>query len=149
MHATRDGHALDGFLVMDPENRGVPYRDMLSFIEYELTARIRERAPLDAAPTTRLPRQLKSFPLEPSLNLSPVESGHGHLLSLTAGDRPGLLYDIARVLDRYQVSVRSAKVDTLGQRAEDAFVLEGAALERPSERLALEQDLLAVMRVAV
>ncbi len=149
VHATRDGYALDGFLVMDPENRGVPYRDMLSFIEYELTARIRERAPLDAAPSARLPRQLKSFPLEPSLNLSPVESGHGHLLSLTAGDRPGLLYDIARVLDRYQVSVRSAKVDTLGQRAEDAFVLEGTALERPSERLALEQDLLAVMRVAV
>jgi len=76
-----------------------------------------------------------------------VESGHGHLLSLTAGDRPGLLYDLARVLDRYQVSVRSAKVNTLGQRAEDAFVLEGTALERPSDRLALEQDLLAVMRV--
>lgn len=148
VHATCDGHALDSFLVMDPENRGVAYRDMLSFIEYELAARIRERTTLDAAPSARLPRQLKSFPLEPSLSLSPMESGHSHLLSLTAGDRPGLLYDVARVLDRYRVNVRSAKVNTLGQRAEDAFVVEGAALERPAERLALEQDLLAVMRIA-
>lgn len=147
IHATRDGYALDSFLVMDPENRGVPYRDMLSFIEYELTARIRERPPLESPPSARLPRQLKSFPLEPSLTLSPVESGHGYLLSLTAGDRPGLLYEVARVLDRYQVNVRSAKINTLGQRAEDAFVLEGPALERPGERLALEQALLAVLRV--
>jgi [protein-PII] uridylyltransferase len=147
IHATRDGHALDGFLVMDPENRGAPYRDILSYIEYELTARIRDRGPLQPAPTARLPRQLKSFPLEPVISITPVESGHGHLLSLTAGDRPGLLYDVARVLDRHGVNVRSAKIDTLGSRAEDAFVLEGSALERTGERLALEQELLRVLRI--
>ena len=148
IHATLDGHALDSFLVMDPENRGTPYRDILNYIEYELTARIRDQAPLEPAPSGRLPRQLKSFPLEPAITLSPVESGHGHLLSLTAGDRPGLLYDVAQVLDRHKVNVRSAKVNTLGQRAEDAFVLEGAALERVGERLELERELLAVLRVA-
>lgn len=147
VYTTRDGYVLDSFLVMDPEHRGVPYRDMLSFIEYELTVGIRQRSPLEPAPSARLPRQLKSFPLEPSLTLSLVESGDGYLLSLTAGDRPGLLYDVARVLDRYRVSVRSAKINTLGQRAEDVFMLMGTALEQPSERLALEQDLLAVMRV--
>jgi [protein-PII] uridylyltransferase len=147
IHATRDGHALDSFLVMDPENRGTPYRDILNYIEYELTARIRDRVPLQPAPSARLPRQLKSFPLEPSLTLSPVESGHGHLLCLTAGDRPGLLYDVAQVLDRHGVNVRSAKVNTLGSRAEDAFVLEGAALERVGERLELEQELLRVLRI--
>ncbi len=148
IHATRDGYALDGFLVMDPANRSPPYRDLLSYIEYELTARIRDRAPLEPAPSVRLSRQLKSFPLEPAITLSPVESGHGHLLSLTAGDRPGLLYDVARVLDRHRINVRSAKVNTLGSRVEDAFVLEGAALERVDARLELERELLAVLRVA-
>lgn len=147
IHATRDGHALDGFLVMDPQNRGTHYRDILNYIEYELTARIRDRAALQPAPGSRLPRQLKSFPLEPALSLSPVESGHGHLLSLTAGDRPGLLYDVAQVLDRHKVNVRSAKINTLGSRAEDVFLLEGAALERTHERLALERELLAVLRI--
>ncbi len=147
IHATRDGYALDSFLIMDPENRGTPYRDILNYIEYELAARIRDQAALEPAPTGRLPRQLKSFPLEPGLTLSPVESGHGHLLSLTAGDRPGLLYDVAQVLDRHRVNVRSAKINTLGSRAEDAFVLEGSALERVGERLALEQELLAVLRM--
>ena len=147
IHATLDGHALDSFLVIDPENRGTPYRDILNYIEYELTARIRDRVPLEPLPNARLPRQLKSFPLEPGITLSPVESGHGYLLSLTAGDRPGLLYDVAQVLDRHKVNVRSAKVNTLGSRAEDAFVLEGTALERVNERLKLEQELLAVLRV--
>ena len=147
IHATRDGHALDGFLVMDPENRAPPYRDILSYIEYELTARIRDRAALKPVPSGRLPRQLKSFPLEPSIDLSAVESGQGYLLSLTAGDRPGLLYDVAQVLDRHKVNVRSAKVNTLGSRAEDVFLLEGPVLERSNERIALEQELLAVLKI--
>lgn len=147
IHATRDGYALDSFLVMDPENRGTPYRDILNYIEYELAARLRERLALAPAPSVRLSRQLKSFPLEPTVSLSPVEAGHGYLLCLIAGDRPGLLYDVARVLDRHHVSVRLAKVNTMGSRAEDAFVLEGAALERAGERLALEQELLTVLRI--
>ncbi|MGQ9684882.1 MAG: [protein-PII] uridylyltransferase [Thiobacillaceae bacterium] len=147
IHASRDGHALDSFLVMDPENRGTPYRDILSYIEYELTARIRDRAAFKPIPSGRLPRQLKSFPLEPSIDMSAVESGQGYLLALTAGDRPGLLADVAQVLDRHQVNVRSAKVNTLGSRAEDVFLLEGAVLERPNERIALEQELLGVLRI--
>ncbi len=147
IHATRDGHALDSFLAMDPEDRGVAYRDLLNYIEYELTARIRERAPLRPPPPARLSRQLRSFPLEPTLTLCPVETGQGYLLSFTAGDRPGLLYDVARVLDGHHVSVRLAKVNTLGGRAEDVFVLEGPTLEKVPEQLALEQAILAVLRV--
>lgn len=147
IHSTRDGYALDSLLAMDPENRTAPYRDILSYIEYELTARIRDRAPLADVPAGRLPRQLKTFPLEPELTLTPVESGRGQLLSITAGDRPGLLYEVARVLTRHGVSVLSAKINTLGSRAEDAFVVEGTALERTSERLSLEQELLAVLKV--
>lgn len=147
IHATRDGYALDSFLVVDPLNRHTAYRDILSFIEYELAACIRNRAPLRPIPSGFLPRQLKSFPLAPSIDLSAVESGQGYLLALTAGDRPGLLYDVAQVLDRHKVNVRLAKINTLGSRAEDVFLLEGAALDQPNERINLEQELLAVLRI--
>ncbi|MDW8323333.1 MAG: [protein-PII] uridylyltransferase [Burkholderiales bacterium] len=147
IHATRDGHALDSFLVMDPDQRGVPYRDLLSYVEHELALRISQNAPLQEVAHGRLPRQLRSFPLEPDLSLEPVESGNGYLLSFTAGDRPGLLYAVARVFERHRINVRLAKIDTEGGRAQDAFVLEGEALEHPAERLTLEQELLAVLRV--
>lgn len=146
VHTTRDGFALDSFVVMDEANRAIPYRDLLSYIEYELAAALKAKKPLAALSGLRLSRQLKYFPIEPELALSPSDSGNSHVLSFTAGDRPGLLYDVARVLSRYQVELSSAKVNTLGGRAEDVFVLKGEALTEPGVHLALEKDLLAALQ---
>ncbi len=146
IHTTRDGCALDSFLVMDEADRAVPYRDLLSYIEYELAAILKARRPLTELGGGRLPRQLKHFPIEPEVSLAASEGGRGHVLSLAAGDRPGLLYDVARVLARHEASVTSAKIHTLGARAEDVFVLSGEALAEPEVRLALEQDLLGMLR---
>ncbi|MEW5893030.1 MAG: [protein-PII] uridylyltransferase [Pseudomonadota bacterium] len=147
-HTTRDGFALDSFLVMDEANRAVAYRDVLSYIEYELRAALQAKRPLAGLGGLRLSRRLKYFPIEPELTLSPSDSGHSHVLSFTAGDRPGLLYDVARILSRYQVELSSARVNTLGGRAEDVFVLKGDALDEPAARLALEKDLLAALQPA-
>lgn len=147
IHSTRDGYALDSFLAMDEENPQVAYRDLLSYIEYELAQEIREQKPLAEGNAKRLPRQLKYFPIEPDVTLESVEDGRGHVLVLSAGDRPGLLYDVARVLHRHHANVLSAKINTLGQRAEDTFVLSSEALERASQRLALQRELVEVLSV--
>jgi [protein-PII] uridylyltransferase len=63
-----------------------------------------------------------------------------------AGDRPGLLYGIARVFNRYHVDLHTAKIVTLGERAEDVFVVSGEALAKPKTVLQLEQDLLAALQ---
>jgi [protein-PII] uridylyltransferase len=148
VHTTRDGFALDSFLVMDEANRAVAYRDVLNYIEYELAASLRSRQPLASLGGLRLSRRLKYFPIEPELTLSPSDSGPSHVLSFTAGDRPGLLYDVARVLSQHRVELSSAKVNTLGGRAEDVFVLKGEALTEPGARLALEKELLAALQPA-
>lgn len=145
-HVTRDGHALDSFLVMDEANR-VPYRDILNYIEYELKARLAAGLPLADVQTGRLPRQLRAFPLPPRVDLSRIEGREEWLLTLVAGDRPGLLYDVARCLHDQGVDVRSARVYTLGQRAEDSFVLAGEPLLDPAARLRLEQALYDCLRV--
>jgi [protein-PII] uridylyltransferase len=64
------------------------------------------------------------------------------VLSIVAADRPGLLYGIARTLARYHVSLQTARINTLGDRAEDVFLVSGAALGNPKTVLQLEQDLL-------
>lgn len=145
IHTTRNGKALDSFLVMDEQSRA-PYRDILSYIEYELTERIKQKSPLTDIGNGRLPRQLKAFPLQPEVMISAGVANEQWLLSITAGDRPGLLYDIARLLSRHGVTVCSARITTLGQRAEDVFVLSGERLLQTEHRLALERALIEALR---
>jgi [protein-PII] uridylyltransferase len=45
------------------------------------------------------------------------------VLELVAGDRPGLLSDIAQVFIRHGIDISSAKIVTVGERAEDVFYL--------------------------
>jgi [protein-PII] uridylyltransferase len=125
----------------------VPYRDFLNYIEHELAAELSNHGPLSAPPGGRLSRRLKAFPLEPEVSLTPSDNRNDYILTFTAGDRPGLLANIARVLHRHGANVVTARINTLGSRAEDVFVIEGENLERPSVRLELEQALLAVLRV--
>jgi [protein-PII] uridylyltransferase len=148
IHTTQDGFALDTFYAVDPEQRHVAYRDILSYIEHELEQELAHPKQADALPNGRLPRQLKAFPLVPSASLVRSEQGRSYLLSFTAGDRPGLLARVARLLLHHEVSVASARINTLGNRAEDVFVLQGEELAEPGKRLALEQDLLEILRLS-
>ncbi|TCJ17961.1 [protein-PII] uridylyltransferase [Parasulfuritortus cantonensis] len=141
IHTTRDGRALDTFLVMDEQSR-VAYRDILSYIEFELTETLKARAPLADIAPGRLPRQLKAFPIRPEAMLSAGVDPNAWLLTVKAGDRPGLLYDIARLLGRHRVVVRTARINTMGQRVEDVFVVTGDRLVQPEARLAIERDLI-------
>ncbi len=146
IHTTRDGYALDTFYAYDPEQRQVAYRDFLNYIEYELEEELARHQALAPTPSGRLARRLKAFPIEPVVSLSPGDNGRDYLLSFSAGDRPGLLASVARILHQHRVSVLTARINTLGNRAEDVFVLEGEDLERTSKRLALEQDLINTLK---
>jgi [protein-PII] uridylyltransferase len=152
IHTTHDGRALDTFYAVDHEHPQVPYRDFLNYIEHELAAELTRQDALGASPGGRLPRRLKAFPLEPEVSLAPSDNRRegalpDYVLTLTAGDRPGLLAQVALILHRHGASVLTARINTLGSRAEDVFVLEGEALERSSVRLELEQALSGVLRV--
>jgi [protein-PII] uridylyltransferase len=76
------------------------------------------------------------------VDLRPDEKGKLHLLTLTANDRTGLLYGIARVLALNNVNLHAAKVTTLGERVEDLFLIDGPALANSRDQLKLEGELL-------
>jgi [protein-PII] uridylyltransferase len=64
-----------------------------------------------------------------------------------AGDRPGLLARIAYTLAAANVNVASAKINTLGERAEDIFLLDGARLHDDAALLKLETELYEQVRL--
>jgi [protein-PII] uridylyltransferase len=147
VYTTRHGYALDSFQVHEADGRRADYRSVISLIEQELADWLRRRAPLPPPGKPRLPRQLRHFPITPEVNLQPDEKGTYWVLSVIAGDRPGLLYRIARVLTAYDVSLHIAKINTLGARAEDVFLVTGAALRDPKTVVRLEADLVEQLRI--
>jgi [protein-PII] uridylyltransferase len=146
IHTTRHGYALDTFQIQDPTNSSPRYRDIMSYIEYELGERLAQKTPLPALPNPRLSRQLRHFPISPEINIQPDERGTYRVLSVIAGDRPGLLSRIARVLTTYDVNLHTARVNTLGARAEDVFLISGAALHDAKRVVRLEADLIDQLR---
>jgi len=147
IHTTRAGYALDTFAVFDPTNPNASYRDTIQLVEFELTRILSEQAPIAVPIAGRISRQLKHFPLTPEVQIFPDDKGTHYILEVVAGDRPGLLARIAYTLARANVNVVSAKINTLGGRAEDVFLIDGARLHDEQALLRLETTLFEDLRL--
>ncbi|HVQ24296.1 MAG TPA: ACT domain-containing protein, partial [Planctomycetota bacterium] len=145
IHTTAIGYALDTFQVISPhveQNLDVNYRDLIQLVEHQLTAALASTGPLPEPSRGRLSRRVRSFPVTPRVLLRPDERAQRWLLSVSASDRSGLLYAIARVLARHQLNLQLAKVTTLGERVEDTFLIDGASLQKSREQIEVETELL-------
>jgi [protein-PII] uridylyltransferase len=90
---------------------------------------------------------VRHFPITPEVDIRADERGSQYLMSVTAADRPGLLFSIARVLGAHGITLHTAKIATLGERIEDVFLISGKELAHTATLVRLEQDLLAVLQV--
>jgi [protein-PII] uridylyltransferase len=140
IHTTQHGYALDSFLVMDAGNDETAYRDVMNYIEYELERKLARMEAPQSPKAGRVSRQQKHFPIAPEISIIQDEKKH-HQLSIIAGDRPGLLARIAHILARHNIEISSAKINTLGARAEDTFWIAGAVLDQPQAVAALCTEL--------
>jgi [protein-PII] uridylyltransferase len=148
VHTTLHGYALDSFVLLIPDEEAQTYRDIISFIEHNLTTCLKAQQPLAAPPPARLSRQVKHFPIAPEILIQPDECGTRYIMSITAVDRPGLLYSLARILSRHDIFIHSAKIATFGERIEDTFLISGNELSKTATLVHLEQELLAALQVS-
>ena len=145
IHTTLTGHALDTFQVVAP-TLSEHYRELVAMVENRLARTIDERGPLPPPSKGRLSRRVKSFPITPRVELRPDEKAQRWLLGVSASDRAGLLYSIARVLAHHEVSVQLAKVTTLGERVEDTFLISGNELQMNKRQIQIETELLEALQ---
>ena len=146
IHTTRNGYALDTFLIEAPEFAS-SYRDIINLIEHELANSLLSQNALPSPIKARLSRLSRAFPATPTVDLRPDERGQYYLLSVSGNDRNGLLYSIANVLAKYKVNLHTAKIMTLGERVEDVFLVDGPLLNSARSQIQLETDLLDALRV--
>ncbi|MCF8210337.1 MAG: [protein-PII] uridylyltransferase [Rhodoferax sp.] len=146
IHTTQDGYALDTFQVVTPaEDMEDHYRELTSMLENGLSHAIAEAGPLPTPRFGRVSRRVRSFPVAPRVTLQPDEKAQHWLLNISASDRVGLLYSVARVLAKHKINLQLAKIATLGERVEDTFLIDGAELQHNRKQIEIETELLQVL----
>jgi [protein-PII] uridylyltransferase len=145
IHTTRAGYALDTFQVVstrfEPGDAGA-YRDLIALVETQAVIALSSTGALPEPGRGRVSRRVRSFPVTPRVTLNPDDRAQRWLLTISASDRSGLLYGIARVLAHHHINLHLAKISTLGERVEDTFLVDGPALQNPRMQLQVESELL-------
>ena len=81
----------------------------------------------------RIPRQIKQFNIPVKVRHTEGSSKKRDMLEITALDTPWLLAKIARVFKQQEITLYSAKISTIGEKAEDIFKISASNGERLSE----------------
>ncbi|WP_343292077.1 [protein-PII] uridylyltransferase [Vandammella animalimorsus] len=145
IHTTRDGYALDSFQIelaqAQAEEPGSATAHA-QHVERALAQYLQRAAALPPPRARRASRRARHFPVNTRIRLEPDDKAENWLLSISAADRPGLLYGIAWTLAQLQLEILLAKISTLGERAEDSFLIRGQALRDPRLQQELERALM-------
>ena len=145
IHTTQNGYALDTFQVVVSDTLPGHYRELTHLVESGLLHALQDDSALPEPGRKRASRRVRHFPMAPRITLRPDEKAQRWLLGVSASDRAGLLYRIARVLARHQLSVQLAKISTLGERVEDTFLVQGSELQNNAAQIRIETELLQAL----
>ena len=90
----------------------------------------------------------KTFQVAPDVIIDNTLSNRDTVLEVSGLDRPGLLYDLTRVLSNLNLNINSAHIATFGEKAVDVFYvtdLTGAQVVNPSRQGAIRRRLLEAL----
>jgi [protein-PII] uridylyltransferase len=85
--------------------------------------------------TRRAPRQVRMFPTRTTVEFDEDVANGRTVMELVAGDRPGLLSTVGQVFIDLSIEIDTAKVMTIGERAEDVFYIVDKAGKPLTEEL--------------
>jgi [protein-PII] uridylyltransferase len=140
---TGDGFSLDLYHVLEDDGAPITDRDREVEIEQALWTSLQRPEDAAFAVSRRAPRQARMFNTPTQIALNVDERNRRSVLELVAGDRPGLLCDVGKVLMEQGIELHAAKIMTVGERAEDVFYvtdlenrpLDATAAQRLRERM--------------
>jgi [protein-PII] uridylyltransferase len=135
---TTAGKSFDLFQLMDRNAQVV--NDIDSERLKDRLCKVLAHAALPKPVVRRLPRRLRPFKSAPEIHFSAAQGGEKTLMDLACSDRPGLLSDISAAMVNCGIRIHDAKITTMGDRVEDAFILsdkQNAPLNRDTRALLL------------
>ncbi|GAA4878214.1 [protein-PII] uridylyltransferase [Ferrimonas pelagia] len=146
---TRDGFALDSFVILEHDGTPVQNPSRIASIRKSLLQALR-RNDSQVRPLRALPRRLRSFSVPTKVKFLSSHRKNSSMMELVTLDRAGILAQIGQVFEQCGVVIKAAKITTVGEKAEDFFLLatqEDQALDQAQQeslrtalKHALEQD---------
>ncbi|MBY8270989.1 bifunctional uridylyltransferase/uridylyl-removing protein GlnD [Vibrio fluvialis] len=139
---SKDGYVLDTFMVLDQNGQAIE-ESRHKALSKHLVHVLEDGRPTKIK-TRRLPRNLQHFKVKTQVDFLPTKSKKRTLMEFVALDTPGLLATVGATFAELHLDLHAAKITTIGERAEDLFILTGAHGARLSEEeeLALRERLI-------
>jgi [protein-PII] uridylyltransferase len=139
--------SLDTYLVLEEGGTPLADRERAREVERHLARVLGSDSAGLPVVTRRAPRQVRMFSTATQIGFSADPIGRFTIMELISGDRPGLLSEVGRVLLENDVDVVTARIATVGERAEDVFYVTDERGQPLSEaaRQALQARLVAVL----
>ena len=133
-----NGYSLDTYIFMEYDKGVHVDESRMSKIRRTLTRVL--TAPDDqAAPVTRrAPRQVRMFDTKTAIDFTRDQAKQRTVMELVTGDRPGLLSDVGRVFVEMGIDIDTAKILTIGERAEDVFYISNVSGEALNDKICAE-----------
>lgn len=129
--SSKDGYVLDTFMVLDQNGEAID-EDHHDFVIENLLNGLKAGWQ-DKLKLRRTPRNLQHFKVKTRVDFLPTKSNKRTLMEFVALDTPGLLATVGRTFTNLDIHLHGAKITTIGERAEDLFILTSSQGGKLSE----------------
>lgn len=120
---TQHNFALNLFDLLDANPKSVSYEGLFNYIEKELTSRFENNKENKPVKLSERSRQATHHSFDTKISIQQIEQSPVYQLDVITDDRHGLLSLISDQLSKEEISINHAKINTLGSRAEDTFLI--------------------------
>ncbi len=115
--------SLATFVVLEADGTQPAESRRIQQIRHRLEQAMHE-GPLESPTISRrVPRQIRMFPTKPLVSFANDERNQRTVMEIVTGDRPGMLCEIGKILRDREIRIQTAKIVTVGERAEDVFYI--------------------------
>jgi len=122
-----NGFSLDIYHVLEDNGAPITEAERLEHMEHSLWNSLRRPEDFPMGVSRRAPRQVRMFNTPTKVTITRDLRNNRSALELVAGDRPGLLCDVGKVLWEERIDLQGARISTIGERAEDVFYVTDTA----------------------
>ncbi len=119
------GFSLDTYIVLDRQGTLISDPDRQYEVRSALLHALSRPEEFPFLVQRRMPRQLRYFSFQPEIQLSRQPNSPYHAVEVITLDMPGLLARIGALFMQEGIEIHSARIATLGERAEDVFFVSG------------------------
>ncbi len=145
IETVRNGNTLNSYQVLEDNGQPITGEERQHEIISCLKQGLSELRAADLQVSRHIPRKLKHFTTPTQINFRPALDGQETIMELVTSDRPGLLSQVGHAFAACGIRLHTAKIATIGAKAEDIFYITDAQnrpLSDPAQFEKLKQALL-------